>query len=80
MECYIHPSFDYLNAPQIISHQRAFIFEQLKQRSKSYDVYPGLEQVYSSQGKLTSVLEARGTAASGWTAQHIFKAATHIIA
>jgi len=75
MECYIHPSFDYLNVANVISRQRAFVYEQLKQRSKSSVVYPGID-LFKSGGKLVSVLEAPGTLASNWTAQHIFKGTT----
>jgi histone acetyltransferase len=75
MECYIHPSFDYLNVPAIISRQRAFIYEQLKSISKSAIVYPGLN-VFKAGNKLQSVLDAPGTMQSGWTAHHVFKGTT----
>jgi histone acetyltransferase len=75
MECYIHPGMDYLGVSEIVSKQRAFIYEQLRKRSKSGVVHPGLE-IFSQGGKLISVLEAPGVQQSGWNANHIFRGAT----
>lgn len=75
MECYIHPSYDYLNVTTIIARQRGFIYEQLKKRSKSGVVYPGLD-LFTGKNRLASVLDAPGTVESGWNAHHIFKGTT----
>ena len=75
MECYIHPGIDYTNISGIIANQRAYIQMQLAARSQSNKSYPGLE-LFKQGKRLTSVLEAPGVAAAGWTNQHLYKGAT----
>eukprot|EP00606_Chrysophyceae_sp_TOSAG23-5_P000372 GSChrysophyteH2.ASY1.ANO1.1400.1 assembled CDS len=74
MECYIHPSFDYVDVPSIIARQRAFIYEQVIKRSRSGIVHPGLE--FLETNRLTTILEAPGVVEAGWTHQRVFKGAT----
>ena len=42
MECYVHPTINYLDIPNMISRQRAFIHARLKEKAQSNVVYPGL--------------------------------------
>lgn len=43
MECYIHPTMDYLNVIEIVSKQRAFIYHRIKLSSRSHIVHPGID-------------------------------------
>jgi N-acetylglutamate synthase-like GNAT family acetyltransferase len=72
MECYIHPGMDYHNVSQVVAKQRSFIYEQLRLKSQSGVVYPGLE-MFNDGGRLQSVMEAPGVQAAGWTQQYLFK-------
>ena len=43
MECYIHPTMDYLNVIEIVAKQRAFIYHRIKLSSRSHIVHTGIE-------------------------------------
>jgi len=70
MECYVHPGFDYLNIPQIISRQRAYIYHCLKLRSQSHKRQEGIE-LFKAGKRLGSVADINGILEAGWAPQHL---------
>lgn len=75
MECYIHPAMDFLNIPQIIAKQRAYILQRMQDRSQSHVRYPGL-QLFKGGERIACVTDIPGVLEAGWSAQHVLKGAT----
>ena len=43
MECYIHPTLDYLHVNEIVAKQRSFIYHRIQLTSKAHIIHEGLE-------------------------------------
>lgn len=74
MECYIHPTVDYLNITEIIGKERSFIHDRIKTSTLSCVIHDGIELF--SQGKRFQALEIPGVQSSGWSAYHLYKGST----
>lgn len=75
MECYIHPAMDFLNIPQIIAKQRAYIIQRSQERSRSHVRYPGL-QLFKGGSRIASITDIPGVLEAGWSAQSVLKGGT----
>jgi len=74
MECYIHPSIDYLRIPEVVAAQREFILQRIRHLSKSDKVkYPALPAGFADRhvsGRNRDVARALaipGVIEAGWT-------------
>ena len=79
MECYIHPTINFLNVPEMVRQQRAFVMARLRERSNAHVSHPGLREgewdfssdPHSSQ-RITDALErVSGLREAGWTHEDI---------
>ena len=75
MECYIHPGMDYTRVTETVRKQRAFIYDRVRQKSQSDQIYSGLE-LFNKGGRLPSLLDVPGVQVAGWNQQHIFEGKT----
>jgi histone acetyltransferase len=72
MECYVHPTINYLDVPDMIARQRAYIHSRLKVKSKSHVIYPGLacfkalKEGRKEGGRVRDVMEVPGVKEAGW--------------
>jgi histone acetyltransferase len=72
MECYVHPTINYLDIPNMISRQRAFIHARLKEKAQSHVVYPGLacfkamKEGGKEGGRVKDVMAVPGVREAGW--------------
>lgn len=72
MECYVHPTINYLDIPNMIARQRAFIHARLKEKAKSHVVYPGLacfkalKEGKKEGGRVKDVMTVPGVREAGW--------------
>lgn len=75
MECYIHPNMDFLKTQDIVTKQREFIYNRLKESSRAGIEYNAGE-LFKNGKRLVSAIEAPGVAEAGWTPQHLNKGMT----
>mmetsp|Transcript_15479 Transcript_15479/g.23615 ORF Transcript_15479/g.23615 Transcript_15479/m.23615 type:complete len:259 (+) Transcript_15479:107-883(+) len=84
MECYVHPSIDFLHMPEILNAQRDFILQRIRLNAKSHStVYDPVQKpmVMESNGARQNEYVARamaipGVAEAGWTAADIQQTAS----
>lgn len=66
MECYIHPTINYLDVPAMLERQREYIYSRIRQGAKSHVVYPGLE-CFAKEKRLGNVMEVPGLREAKWS-------------
>ena len=66
MECYIHPTINYLDVPAMVERQREYIYSRIRQMSKSNVVYPGLD-CFEKGKRLTDIMDVPGLREGGWS-------------
>jgi histone acetyltransferase len=75
MECYVHPSIDFLRVPEMLQAQRDFILSRVKLNTSSQNVYdplskdfkPNLEGVSRANHAAARAMAIPGILEAGWT-------------
>jgi len=64
MECYVHPSLDYLDHRAILRRQRQYILDRIRARSNAHVRHPGIAS-FKKGKKFSNVLEIPGVKEAG---------------
>jgi len=68
MECAINMHVNYLNIPGVVQLQRDYLLQEIRKRSNSHVIYPGLDQLLKDGGgRIADIFSIPGIKEAGWS-------------